>query len=232
MALSKILLVSDDVETAYIWIYTLTQQRIETTLLAPSEKADTEARYDAAYDLILIDLSSTPASAVKLIRHLREDSTLPILVLSAEPEALMLEFYQAGADEVIPKPISFKLFLAKISAWLRRSHTVPTALLDSLQVGDLRLDTAQRQLLLPSGSVVRLSGLEFRLLHLMMSHPGQILESNTIINRIWGAGDGDAALLKNLVYRVRRKVELDPSRPRYIQSIVGEGYTFSPSSPE
>jgi two-component system, OmpR family, response regulator RegX3 len=116
---------------------------------------------------------------------------------------------------------------------MRRSWTVPASMLSSFQAGDFRLDPAQRQLVLQTGKVVKLTSLEFRLLHVLMSHPNQVLESSLLIDRVWGANSGgDSVLLKNVVYRLRRKIEPDPSQPRYIQSITGEGYVFiaSPSS--
>lgn len=226
---SRVLFVSDDFEAARIWIYALQQAGLETTLLPlPSEKDDTERRPEPNYDLIVIDIHAPQISPAVHVRRLRDDATIPILLLLPHhDEYTILEAYGAGADEVIPNPICFKVFLAKITAWLRRAWTVPTSLLDSFQVGDFHLDTTQRHLVTASGAVVKLTGLEFRLLHLLMSHPGQVMESPLIVNRVWGArGGGDNTLLKNLIYRVRRKIEPDPGEPRYIRAMAGEGYIF------
>jgi DNA-binding response OmpR family regulator len=77
------------------------------------------------------------------------------------------------------------------------------------------------------GSAVKLTNLEFRLLHLLMAHPGQVLEAGVIIDRVWGYPDtGDSVLLKNLVYRLRQKVEPEPGEPRYIGTVAGVGYAF------
>lgn len=154
----------------------------------------------------------------------------PILLMTPRRhEAHLLEAYQAGVDECIVKPISPSLFLAKVKSWLRRSWTVPAEALNGVQAGDLQLDPARRELITATGSVVKLTNLEFRLLHLLMSHRGQVLDSNLIIDRVWGyTGGGNSVLLKNVVYRLRRKVEPDPSQPRYIQTATGERYTFQP----
>lgn len=232
---SRVLFVSDDFETARVWVYALQQAGIETSLLPlPSDKDDTERRPEPNYDLIVIDIHATQASPAATVRRLRDDATIPILlILPHHDERNILDAYEAGADEVIPSPICFKVFLAKITAWLRRSWTVPTSLLDSFQVGEFHLDTAQRQLVKGSGAVVKLTGLEFRLLHLLMSHSGQVMDSGLIVNRVWGArGGGDSTLLKNLVYRVRRKIEPDPGEPRFIQAMAGEGYIFVTPKPE
>jgi DNA-binding response OmpR family regulator len=96
-------------------------------------------------------------------------------------------------------------------------------------VGDLRLDPAWRTILTADGSAIKLSTLEFRLLHLLMINRGQVLPSDIIVDRVWGyGGEGDSTLLKNLVYRLRRKIEPDPRQPRYIQTVAGEGYSLLP----
>jgi two-component system response regulator RegX3 len=232
--MGKILLISDDVETAQIWSYVLSQKGIDSSLVTPTDEDSTERRPEYAHDLMIVDAVSPQMNVTRLIRRLRTEATIPILVLlPKEDEPVFLEAYDAGADEVITKPISVRLFLAKVKAWMRRSWTVPASMLSSFQVGDFRLDPSQRQLVVPSGKVIKLTSLEFRLLHVLMSHPNQVLESSLLIDRVWGTNSGgDNVLLKNVVYRLRRKIEPDPSQPRYLQSITGEGYIFIATSLE
>lgn len=228
MSAGKILLISDDAEAAQIWSDVLSQKGIDSSLATPTDEDSTERRPEYAHDLMIVDAVSPQMNVVRLVRRLRTEATIPILLLlPKEDESLFLEAYEVGADEVIAKPISVRLFLAKVQAWMRRSWTVPASMLSSFQVGSFHLDPAQRQLALPSGKVIKLTGLEFRLLHVLMSHPNQVLESSLLIDRVWGANSGgDNVLLKNVVYRLRRKIEPDPSQPRSIQSITGEGYVF------
>lgn len=228
MILARILLIGDDVKAAQIWSFALKMAGIETTLVLPSDKDDTERRTDPSYDLIIIDAHSPPLSRASLIRHLREEASIPILLmLPTSDELYVLEGYESGADDVIVNSISHKVFLAKVTVWLRRSWTVPTSMLDSFYVGDLLLDTNKRQLVDATGKVTKLTSLEFRLLHLLMSHADHVMESALIVDRVWGTnGQGDSTLLKNLVYRLRRKIEPDPSIPLYIVSMAGEGYMF------
>jgi DNA-binding response OmpR family regulator len=225
---AKALLISDDLETAQVWRYILNQKGIEAILMNSADDDSTERRPEYAHDLIIIDSNASQINVIRLIGHLRTQATVPILLLlPKEDETLIVEGYEAGADEVIAKPISARLFMLKVKAWLRRSWTVPTSMLSSFQVGDLRLDPAHRQLMTQSGKAIKLTSLEFRLLHLVMSHPNQLLASSLIIDRVWGsAGGGDSTLLKNVVYRLRRKIEPDPSQPRYLQAVAGEGYIF------
>jgi two-component system, OmpR family, response regulator MtrA len=225
---SKTLMISDELEAAQIWCYILKQKGIETSLVTPSDDDTTERRPEYGHDLILIDVNSAQMNVMRLIRQMRTETTVPILLLfPRDDDALALEAYEAGADDVIIKPINPRVFLAKVKAWLRRSWTIPASMLQSFQVGDFRLDPTQRNLTLASGTVIKLTSLEFRLLHLLMSRPNQTLESSLIVDRVWGAnGGGDNTLLKNVVYRLRRKIEPDPSQPCYILSVSGEGYMF------
>jgi DNA-binding response OmpR family regulator len=120
------------------------------------------------------------------------------------------------------------LFLAKLSAWLRRSLG-ETALRPTtrLRSDHFHLDAYRRYLVTNEGKAMRLSTLECNLLSLLMHNEGHVLEADTIIDRVWSNyGTGDKALLKNLIYRLRRKIEPDPATPRYIQTVNGQGYVF------
>lgn len=125
--------------------------------------------------------------------------------------------------------MSPRLLLAKVRDWLRPLWIIPTEALDPLQAGDLRLESTERQVVTADGYGVKLTNLEFRLPHLLMSDAGQALESNVIVDRVWGhTGGGDSVLLEGLVDRLRRKIERNPGRPRYIQAATGESYTYQP----
>jgi len=228
-AKARVLLVSDKPETGQLWAYALGQQEIEAVLVG-SAKEVLDRWAEGIFDLLVIDVHTPQLDGIDLCRRLRAEAINPILLFTpGRSEAHILEAYEAGVDECVTKPISPLLFLAKVRAWLRRSWTVPTEALDSFQVGDLRLDPARREVITATGSAVKLSNLEFRLLHFLMNHQGRALEPDVIIDSVWGyTGGGDSALLKNVVYRLRRKIEPDPSQPRYIQTMAGEGYIFQP----
>lgn len=226
---ARALLVSDDAETAQTSAFALGQRGLEVVLVGSVEGALHKWAAET-FDLILVDEHTPQFDGVDLCRRMRAEAVNPILLLTSDGgEAHLLEAYQAGADECIAKPISLQLFLAKVMAWLRRSWTVPAEALDNLRAGDLQLDPTRRELVTATGAVINLTNLEFRLLQLLMSHPGQVLESDLIVDRVWGyTGGGDSVLLKNLIYRLRRKIEPEPSQPSYIETVAGEGYTFHP----
>jgi DNA-binding response OmpR family regulator len=225
----KVLLVSDDSESAGFWAYALGQKGLEVVRAGSAEEALDRWRAET-FDLIIIDVYTPQLDGVDLGRRLRAEAVNPILLLTPDgAEANLLEAYQAGVDECVVKPISPRLLLAKVRDWLRRSWTIPAEALNTLQAGDLRLESTGRQVVTADGYGIKLTNLEFRLLHLLMSHAGQVLELNAILDRVWGhTGGGDSVLLENLVHRLRRKIERNPSMPRYIQAVTGDGYTFQP----
>jgi DNA-binding response OmpR family regulator len=162
-----------------------------------------------------------------LYKKFRAVSVAPILLfLPAHHETQILEAYAAGVDEVVVKPISPAIFLAKIVAWVRRSWTLPVDGLSLVKAGKHRLDPTRRCLIDPNEQEIKLTNLEFRLLHLLMSRPAFVFSAEDIIQSIWGGfGSGDQVLLKNVVYRLRRKIEVDPGHPTLLQTWQG-GYSF------
>jgi DNA-binding response OmpR family regulator len=226
---TRVLLVSDEPDSGRIWAFALQQMGLEVVLTSRSQGA-LEEWATAGFDLLIVDVHTPKLDGIDLCRQIRAEAVNPILLFSPrDNEAHILEAYRAGVDECVVKPVSPALFLAKVRAWLRRSWTVPVGALDCLQAGALRLDPTRREVLTADGSTVKLSALEFRLLHLLICNQGQVLPSDLIIDRVWSqAGGGDNTMLKNLVYRLRRKIEPDPGQPCYIQTVAGEGYTLVP----
>jgi DNA-binding response OmpR family regulator len=223
----KVLLVSNDQETGGIWVYALGQIGLAATLALSAAHALGTWPHDS-FDLVVIDVCGPDLDALALIRSLRAEAVNPILLFTPNrDEAHALDAYQAGVDECIVKPVSPSLFLAKLRAWLRRSWTVPAQALDCLELGALRLDPGRQEVSRAGGPAVRLTNLEFRVLYLLMSQQGRVLPADLIVDRVWGyAGGGDSVQLKNVVYRLRRKIEPDAGHPSYLQTVGREGYVF------
>ena len=223
---TKIFVVCNQRDTAPVWGYILRQQGLIVILETSVEKAIDRWSTEMP-DLVVLDLTGSHQERMEIYQRFRAVSEAPILLfLPTYHETEILEVYQAGVDDVIIKPISPPIFLAKIMAWVRRSWTVPVASLNLILAGSHRLDPTRRCLIKADGLEVRLTNLEFRLLHLLMSCPGQIFTAEEIVQSIWGGyGNGDQVLLKNVVYRLRKKIEADPSRPVLLQTWQG-GYCF------
>ena len=224
---AKVLVVCDDLETGNIWGFCLRQRGILSFVADQVETALNIWAQEIPH-LVVIDTVSLKLNGIELLKSFREQALVPVILLTPErSESYILEAYRAGADECVTKPVSPALFLAKIRAWLRRSWTVQAEALDNLQVNILSLDPAKRQVTISEEDPIRLTNLEFRLLYLLMSHPGRIMENSEIIERVWGHyGDGDSNLLKNLIYRLRRKIEPNSLQPRFIHNEAGLGYKF------
>lgn len=223
---AKIFVVCNQRDTAPVWGYILRQQGLVVLLETSLEKAIDRWSVEMP-DLVVLDLAVEHQERMEIYRRFRAVSESPILLfLPAYHETEVLEAYQAGADDVVVKPVSPPIFLAKIMAWVRRSRTVPVASLGLILAGNHRLDPTRRCMTNAEGTEIKLTNLEFRLLHLLMSRPGQIFTAEEIVQDIWGGyGNGDQVLLKNVVYRLRKKIEVDPGHPTVLQTWQG-GYCF------
>jgi len=222
----KVFVVCDQRDTAPVWGYIPRQQGLIVILETSREKAID--RWSAAMpDLVVLDLDVEYEARMELYQKFRAVSVAPILLfLPIYHETEILEAYLAGVDDVVVKPVSPAIFLAKIMAWVRRSWTVPVEGLSLVKVGSHRLDPARRCVTHPDGMEIKLTNLEFRLLFLLMSRPAHVFSADDIIESLWGGyGSGDQVLLKNVVYRLRRKIEADSSHPLLLQTGLG-GYSF------
>lgn len=222
----RIFVVCDQRNTAPVWGYILRQEGL-IVILEPSLEKAIEHWNDETSDLIVLDMDITQQERVDLYKRFRARSATPILLLlPAYHETQILEAYAAGVDDVVVKPISPPIFLAKILTWVRRSWSMPMEGQNLVNAGMYRLDPARRCLIVPNGTEISLSNLEFRLLQLLMSRDAHVISAEEIIDSIWGGfGDGDQVVLKNVVYRLRRKIEEDPSHPLLLQTWQG-GYSF------
>lgn len=188
---------------------------------------------DLTPDLLVIDISRLTTSVFNatrnMIKELRCITANPILLLSSrQDEDYVIDMYEAGVDEVIVKPISPAMFVAKTRAWLRRSWTVPVALLDKIRINEISLLPEERVVVIEGRGPIRLTNLELRLLHVLMAGKGKPIYTEELINRTWGySGEADSTLLKNLIYRLRHKMEADSAHPAHILTVPGVGYEFA-----
>ena len=226
----KVLIISDDHNSAEILTLIFRQAGL---LAVTTLRADAEGAL-AAYarevpDMILIDAGPSGFDVLDICRALRLRTIAPILVSSPRTdEEYVLEAFNLGIDEYLPKPYSPRIMTAKVNALLRRARSVPLASMSSLRAGGIELSPERRTVRLPQRPEVHLTNLEFRLLYCLMSNQGQVVPTETIVHKVWGySEEGDLRLVKGLVRRLRRKIEPDDKEPYYIKTVPGIGYVFS-----
>jgi len=178
-------------------------------------------------DVIILDLGLPDIDGVEVCRLIRDGGVTPIIVLSArgaEPEKVSA--LDAGADDYITKPFGTEELLARLRVALRRSEPVSNG--DDVVVrGDLTIDR-QRHLVRRGTETIRLTPKEFDLLMFMAQQPGRVLTHRTILKAIWGPHAIDQPEhLRVLLRSLRKKLEHDPSRPRYIETEPWVGYRFA-----
>jgi two-component system KDP operon response regulator KdpE len=179
-------------------------------------------------EAVILDLLLPDGSGTDVCRELRKWSTAPILVLSAVGEEKeKIAALDAGADDYVTKPFSGDELLARLRAALRR--TGPSAE-PVLEVGDLQIDRDKRSVTF-AGSPISLTPTEYDLLRLLVENEGKLLTHPAILRAIWGpAYREESNYLHVYVSHLRRKIEPDPARPRYILNQPGVGYRLvSPS---
>lgn len=223
----KIFVACDLGDTAPVWGYILKQQGLIVILESKVEKALERWSVEMP-ELIVIDIEVVRHDPLELCKKFRAISVAPILLfLPAYHETQILDAYVIGVDDVIVKPVSPPIFLAKIQAWMRRTWVMPIDGLNLVKAGRYRLMPLSRCIVDPNGEQIKLTNLEFRLLHLLMSRPLHVFMAEEIIQAIWGGyGNSDHVLLKNVVYRLRKKIEMNQGNPVIIQTWPG-GYSFN-----
>jgi DNA-binding response OmpR family regulator len=223
----SILIVCNESSTAPVWGYMIREKKLRAVIETDPQNTSQRCREEAPA-LTILDLRLSHTKLLDICIKLRAICENPILLfMPTYDENLILEYYDIGIDECVVKPISPVVFYAKVRAWLRHSKQLPVDAMLELNVGTIFLDPNQNLLVTDEGKEVKLTDHEVRLLHLLMSRPDQVFDANTIVNHVWGLyGEQDATLIKHVIYRLRRKLEDDPSNPRWIQTWHGKGYSF------
>jgi two-component system, OmpR family, KDP operon response regulator KdpE len=193
-------------------------------------------------DLVILDLGLPDLDGVEVIQGLRGWTKAPIIVLSGRADSTdKVEALDAGADDYITKPFGVEELLARMRAAVRRTGTAEDQ--PRIRLGDLIVDLAAkrvtRQAGLPTGVAsageaqpdgIRLTPTEWHLLEVLLRNPGKLLSRNQLLTEVWGPGYADATgNLRLYMAQLRRKLEPDPARPRWLITEPGMGYRYQPS---
>jgi two-component system, OmpR family, KDP operon response regulator KdpE len=177
-------------------------------------------------DVVVLDLGLPGIDGFEVTRRLREWSAVPIIVLSARgQEQDKVRALNEGADDYLTKPFGPAELVARLGVALRHAARSPADALSSVVVsGDLRIDLARRIVSVRNGEV-HLTPIEYRLLAALAKHAGMVLTQRQLLREVWGPGEGhQAQALRVHMAQLRRKVEEDSARPRYLVTEPGVGY--------
>lgn len=230
----RVLLVEDEARMASALVRGLGAEGFVVDHVADGPAGLEAARF-GGYDVVVLDIMLPGMSGYTVVRTLREEENwVPVLLLTAKDgeydEADGLDY---GADDYLTKPFSARELLARINAVLRRTRMLPPNLTVSessrlIGFGQWQLDTSARHLLDDAGTVVALSGAEYRLLRVFLDHPQRVLSRDQLLNLTQGReADIFDRSIDLLVSRLRQRLGDDAREPEYIKTVRSEGYVFS-----
>jgi two-component system, OmpR family, KDP operon response regulator KdpE len=223
-----ILVVDDEPQITRVLRTSLSAQGYDIRVANSGEMA-LEIMKDWCPQLIITDLSMPSIDGVQLCREVRTVSQVPILVLSVrDKEQQKVEALDAGADDYVTKPFSMNELLARVRANLRRLPKTEEKGLEVTEIGDFRIDLATRTVTV-SGKDVKLTPKEFDLMIFLASRPHRVIPHRTILAAVWGSNSVEQPeYLRVFIGQLRKKIEADPSTPRYLLTERWVGYRFEP----
>jgi two-component system KDP operon response regulator KdpE len=224
---ARILVVDDETQITRVLRTSLSVQGYDIRVANDGEMA-LEIMKDWAPDLIITDLAMPNLNGVQLCRRLRTTSEVPIIVLSVRGEERQkIEALDAGADDYVTKPFSMNELLARVRANLRRAPK-GEAVQELIEDGDFSIDLATRAVRV-KGSEIRLTPKEFELLLYLAQHPHRVIPHRSLLAAIWGGNSTEQPeYLRVFVGQLRKKIESNPSEPRYLLTDRWVGYRFEP----
>jgi DNA-binding response OmpR family regulator len=220
----KALVVDDDRVLADLVAFTLRREQFEVVLAYDGEMA-WQRWQESRPDLIVLDVNLPKMDGFELCRRIRAQADTPILLLTVrQHEDDIVRGLRLGADDYIIKPFSPRQLVARAEAVLRRAGRPLTPAVR--QSGDLVLDPGRREVRVGDSEAITLTQLETRLLEYLILNAGLALTSQALIDHVWGPDGADRDMLRQLVRRLRRKIEADPAAPERIETITGVGYSL------
>jgi len=222
--MTRVLVVDDDRQLLRALRITLTARRYEVTV-ATDGASGLAAASRTPPDVVILDLGLPDMDGVSVVEGLRGWTAAPIIVLSARhTEAAKVQALDAGADDYVTKPFSMEELLARLRAMLRRGDTPPVR----VTIGRREIDLAAHTVV-DGARTVRLTPTQWRLLEILLRHPGQLVGTRRLLTEIWGPGyERYSHYLRFHMAGLRRKLEADPSRPRHLLTEPGMGYRYQP----
>ncbi len=235
MSVKPLVLVIEDEEAICNFIIAILNSNDFQSVKAKTGKEGLSLATSYAPDIILLDLGLPDVEGTELLKSLREWTKIPIVVVSARGhEREKVEALDLGADDYIVKPFGTLELLARIRSVLRRS---PKSMggeangAERIAIGELEIDYVKRAVTL-SGEKIHLTPVEYKILTLLSKNAGKVLTHDYIMKEIWGLYSSDSHTLRVNMANIRRKIESNPGKPKYIMTEMGVGYRMSEELPE
>jgi DNA-binding response OmpR family regulator len=225
----KILVCDDDQPSVKMISYLLREEGHLVTAARDGQEALDMVEKDPP-DLIIMDVMMPRMDGLEATRRIRQIMNVPIIILSAKGETSdKVAGLQLGADDYLAKPFEPAELLARVQAVLRRSEGFLSEDIETrVSVGGFHLDPVEHNVVLPDGSVVSLTTIEFKLLHCLMRNAGRVVTPTYLLNSTWGYDyEGESNQIAVYIRRLRNKIEKDPNNPRYIVTVRRLGYKFA-----
>ena len=225
----KVLIIENDQRTVRDISFCLMVRYPEVSVVSVAKGSEGIEMIEQEWpDLVMAASSLTDMDNVDLINKIREFSDVPLIILSeTETDIDIARGLEAGADEYIAKSFSPIELLARVRALLRRTQGLGFKRERVISLGDeLVIDFTTHDVSL-SGESVKLTPIEYQLLSELVRNDGRVLTHSRILQKVWGSGyDGDSSFVKKYIYRLRSKLEPDPSKPQMLLTERGIGYKF------
>ena len=223
--MQEILLLEDDVALGNGIQMALQSDNVKIELCRTLKDAQ-EMVFERVFDLLILDINLPDGSGLELLTNVRQTSSLPIILLTAnDMEMDIVNGLESGADDYITKPFSLAVLRARVNAQLRRKVNSKTAVFefDEFQFDFVNMEYRK------GGNIIDLSKTEQKLLRVLVENRGRTLPRSVLVDKIWtdGAEYVDENALSVTIKRLRDKLEETPSKPTYLKTVYGIGYTWA-----
>ncbi len=221
--MSRILLVEDDPDIVRV-VGTYLENEGYVVQVASSGLRGLEAALNEPPNLIILDWLLPNLSGLEILKKLRQEQQTPVIMLTAKDEEEdKLKIFEAGADDYVPKPFSPRELVARVKAVLKRQQGNTE---NVVRIGEIEIDNTKR-IIKRSGQELELTSREFDLMYLLANQSGRVFRRDELLEKIWGRDFfGVDRVVDVHISNLRQKIEIDPSKPRYLHTIRRVGYVF------
>jgi len=222
----RVLMVEDDPDMLDVTAYALRKYGYDVSSVTDGAKAVQRWQTEQP-DVVLLDVNLPQLSGMEVCRQIRQQSATPIIMVTAhDDEDLVVEGFEAGADDYVSKPVSYRQLAMRIRAVMQRHTGAPLVeSINTARAGDISVDLEAHEVR-KAGISVRMTRLQPRILSYLASHAGRLVATDRLIDFVWNYDGGDSFALKTHICHIRRKLKLSKGKPGYISSLPQVGYTL------